>query len=271
MITASVATSSVARWAADEANLRAVPLLISVVTAVDPCAVGAAFATAMTMVRAHAPSVTAHAVPAGTYGADPSALSADAGLLVIAANASGMPALAAEADCPVVAVPDGYQTTDRSAPVLLGVAPWTAEVVIDLAFDEAELRETALDAVRIWFDTDVDLGVPSDRNLARFDAECERAGHELDHALSAWSPLHPRVDVRRLVIEDRTVPALVAFSHRAQLLVLGRSAHGLDEGHRLGSPLESLIANARCPVLVVPGDGPRRGRWLPDCSPVFGA
>jgi nucleotide-binding universal stress UspA family protein len=265
MITGSAATStSVARWAADEATLRAVPLLINVVTAIDPCAAGAAFATATTMVRAHTPGLTAHPVPAATYGADPRELSADAGLLVVAANAPGMPALAAEADCPVVAVPDGYLTTDRSAPVLLGVAPWTAEVVIDLAFDEAELRETALDAIRIWFDTDVDLGVPSDRNLARFDAECERAGRELDHTLSAWSSLHPTVDVRHIVIEDHTVPALVAFSHRAQLLVLGRSAHGLDEGRRLGSPLEPLIANARCPVLVVPGDGPPRGRWLTD-------
>lgn len=268
MITGSAATdTSVARWAADEAILRAAPLLISVVDAVDPCAEGAAFACAMTIVRAHAPDVTAHAVPAHCYGADPGELSADAGLLVIAASAPGMPALAAEADCPVVAVPDGYLTTDRTAPVLLGVAPWTAEVAIDLAFHEAELRDTALDAVRVWFDRDVDLGLPTDRNLARFDAECERAGRELDYALSAWSARHPTVDVRHIVIEDRTVPALVAFSHRAQLLVLGRSAHGMDEAQRFGSPLAPLIADARCPVLVVPGDRPHRGRWLPDRAP----
>ncbi|MBO0874189.1 MAG: universal stress protein [Pseudonocardia sp.] len=264
MVTGSAATSpSVARWAADEATLRAASLLISVTDAVDPCAEGTAFASAMTLVRAHAPAVAAHAVPARTYGADPAELSADAALVVVAADAPGTPTLAAEADCPVVAVPDGYLTTDRSAPVLLGVAPWTAEVAIDLAFDEAELRQTALDAVRIWFDRDVDLGVPSDRGLARFDAECDQASRELDYALSAWSSRHPTVDVRHIVIEDSTVPALVAFSHRSQLLVLGRSAHGLDEARRLGSPLEPLIASTRCPVLVVPGGGPRRGRWLP--------
>lgn len=265
MVTGSAATSpSVARWAADEAARRAAPLLISVADAVDPCAEGTAFASAMTIARRHAPGLAAHAVPAHSYGGDPNELSDDAGMLVVAADGPGTPTLAAEADCPVVAVPDGYLPTDRSAPVLLGVAPWTAEVAIDVAFTEAELRETALDAVRIWFDRDVDLGVPSDRNLARFDAQCERAARELDQALSTWSSRHPTVNVRHIVLEDRTVPSLVAFSHRAQLIVLGRSAHGLDEARRLGSPLEPLIANSRCPVLVVPGGGPPRGRWLPD-------
>jgi hypothetical protein len=117
--------------------------VISVADAVDRCAVGAAFGSVMTVVRAHAPGITAHAVPARCYDGDPRELSSDTGLLVIAANAPGAPALATEADCPVVTVPDGYPTASRSAPVPLGVAPWTAEVVIDLAFDEAELPDGA--------------------------------------------------------------------------------------------------------------------------------
>ncbi|WP_028927700.1 universal stress protein [Pseudonocardia acaciae] len=255
VITSSpAADGAVARWAADAAVLRSVPLLVSVSDTVQEPAAGAAFAASMGIIRAHAPGVPARAVPARSYGADARELAADAGLLVVAAGAADTPALAAETDCPLVAVPRHELACPDTAAVMLGVTPWTAEVVIDLAFAEAELRGAPLDAVRVWCNDTVDLGVPSADNLALFDAASERVTRELDLAVSAWSARHPTVDVRQLVIEDDPVPALLACAHRARLLVLGRSVRGPSLGNLVGSPLADLISNARCPVLVVPGD-----------------
>jgi nucleotide-binding universal stress UspA family protein len=46
-----------------------------------------------------------------------------------------------------------------------------------------------------------------------------------------------------------------ADSTRADLIIMGRSDGSRAERLLLGSVLDSVVADARCPVLIVPGDG----------------
>lgn len=66
-----------------------------------------------------------------------------------------------------------------------------------------------------------------------------------------------------MVVQDHPADFLVALSHGAQLLVLGRSARGALLAGIAGSPVDALLASAGCPVMVVPADGPSRTTWLP--------
>ena len=59
---------------------------------------------------------------------------------------------------------------------------------------------------------------------------------------------HPAVHATPLVVDDDLVPFLTALSTRADLLVVGRS---MQLGRR-ASPVDALVREAACPVLVVP-------------------
>lgn len=138
--------------------------------------------------------------------------------------------------------------------VLLAVAPGTAERAVDTAFELAAERGLTLIAVRTWHDPDLPLGgwFHPDRT-ARWDAAHAKARHELDRALERARTAHPAVRVTPVVVADDLVPFLSALSTRAELLVVGRSTR---PGHR-ASPVDALVRQAACPVLVVP---PAR-RW----------
>ena len=64
-------------------------------------------------------------------------------------------------------------------------------------------------------------------------------------------------------MEDRAAELLVAFSHRARLMVVGRSERGALLAGLSESPVAAHLRAARCPVLVVPAEGPPRTTWLP--------
>ena len=70
------------------------------------------------------------------------------------------------------------------------------------------------------------------------------------------------VHVEKMIVRDRPTAFLIMLSHRAQLLVLGRSRRGGVLGMIAGSPAEALLRATHCPVLVVPAGPPRR-TWLP--------
>ena len=133
--------------------------------------------------------------------------------------------------------------------IVLAVAPGTAERAVDTAFELAAERGSALVAVRTWHDPDLPLGgwLHPDRT-ARWDAAHEKARSELDRALAHARAAHPAVYVTPLVVDDDLVPFLSALSTRADLLVVGRSTR---PGHR-ASPVDALVCQAACPVLVVP-------------------
>jgi nucleotide-binding universal stress UspA family protein len=130
--------------------------------------------------------------------------------------------------------------------VVLGVAPWTGDEVVERAFAEAARRRAPLLAVR-----------------AAVTGSAEDARWELEMALSACRIVHPDVEVGSMVTAGRAADVLVSLSRDARLLVLGRSTRGALLAGLVGSPVRDLLRAAGCPVLVVPSDGPPHPSLLP--------
>jgi nucleotide-binding universal stress UspA family protein len=136
-----------------------------------------------------------------------------------------------------------------SGRIVLAVAPDTAARAVDTAFELAAARGAPLLAVHVWHDPDLPLGGWFDPgSTACWDAACARARGELDRALERAKAAHPAVHVTTVVADDDPVQFLTALSIRADLLVVGRSTR---PGHR-DSPIDALVRQATCPVLVVP-------------------
>ena len=252
------------RWAAAEARRRRLPLevLVTAHTPAGPPQRRPAFVRALAAVRAAMPGLTMAARAASGETVD--ALrrrSVGAAALVVPADLPEITDVVAQSWCPVVAVPE--RPTTPGEPVVVGVAPWTSEGTIDLAFTEADARRTRLIAVRAWDEPAVDLGWLRPDRIARWDRAEQHARSELEMALSAERIVHPDVPVELVVVQDDPAEMLLALSGRAQLVVLGRSARGALLANLAGSPVDALLRAARCPVIVVPAEGPAMPRWLP--------
>lgn len=136
-----------------------------------------------------------------------------------------------------------------SGRIVLAVAPDTAARAVDTAFELAAKRGVPLLAVRIWHDPDLPPGGWFDpESTACWDAASAEARSELDRALERAKAAHPAVHVTTVVADDDPVQFLTALSTRAELLVVGRSTR---PRHR-DSPVDALVRQAACPVLVVP-------------------
>jgi nucleotide-binding universal stress UspA family protein len=133
--------------------------------------------------------------------------------------------------------------------IVLAVAADTAARAVDTAFELAADRGVPLLAVSIWHDPDLPLGgwLRPDCT-ARWDAAHAKARRELDRRLERARTAHPEVQVTAVVADDDPVTFLTALSTRADLLVVGRSTRPGDRA----SPVDVLVREAACPVLVVP-------------------
>ncbi|MFC5238270.1 universal stress protein [Pseudonocardia zijingensis] len=190
-------------------------------------------------------------------------LSADAAVVVVPATLTDVTAVVASSYCPVVVAPAEPPSPGADAgPVALAAAPWTGEDVIDAAFEEAWRPVGALHCS--WSEPGISLGRLQPGPIADWDRPQERARRELELAISPWRIVHPGVDVRCIAVQDDAAELLLARSHRAPLLVLGRSTRGALLAGLSESPVTALLRTAHCPVLIVPPEGPPRTTWLPD-------
>ncbi|MFE2521346.1 universal stress protein [Streptomyces mirabilis] len=167
--------------------------------------------------------------------------------------------VAGRAACPVIVLrgnQDNQARTGTHRRVVLGVGdgPRTTEVT-RFAFEEAETRKAALDAVRAWRcpayeSTDDPLLAGEPARLHE-----QRAAEILDSALSKAAAEHPAVALRRRTAEGSVRRVLLDASDGADLLVVGvRRHHGLA-GLRLGRVAHTLLHHSACPVAVVPQRG----------------
>jgi nucleotide-binding universal stress UspA family protein len=160
-----------------------------------------------------------------------------------------------QASCPV-AVIRGHspeQAPPDGGPVVVGVdGSVLGEGALAMAFDEASWRRAELVAVHTWAEFASDSAYAYARQfLVGWDGIDTREHEVLAERLAGWQEKYPDVTVRRVVTRDRPVPALLANSVDAQLLVVGSRGHGEFTGALLGSTSQALIYHATCPLLVV--------------------
>ena len=145
--------------------------------------------------------------------------------------------------------------------IVVAVVPGQSMDVVDTAFELAAERGLAVLAVRASDDPEVPLGGwLRPHGTALRDTLRDKARTELDRAVEQATVAHSAVQVRTVVVDDDLVPSLVALSARAALLVLGRPRRA----EQRASPVDALVRQAVCPVLVVP---PTR---RPDSEPAHG-
>lgn len=156
-------------------------------------------------------------------------------------------ALARHAHCPVAVVHGDPETAAQGKPIVVGVDGTPNSVpALGQAFEEASLRKAELIAVHAWSDTSgYDLSVMGWEAIRRSEDKL------LGAALAGYTERWPDVVVRRAVLCDTPVRAVLDTASDAQLIVVGSHGRGGFQGMVLGSVSTALLHSAQCPVLVV--------------------
>ncbi|MGW3941934.1 universal stress protein [Streptomyces phaeochromogenes] len=165
-------------------------------------------------------------------------------------------AVAARADCPVIVLRgshDSQADAGMRRPIVLGVGEDAHSTeAVRFAFQEAEERRVALEAVRAW-------RCPSHESaehplLAGDPAHHheQRAVETLEAVLRDVVAVHPSVELRRRVVEGTTREALLDASADAGLLVVGARRRQGHFGLQLGRVAHAVLHHSACPVAVVP-------------------
>ncbi|UOT07288.1 universal stress protein [Rhodococcus opacus] len=161
-------------------------------------------------------------------------------------------AAVAHAHCPVAVVRElpHVQPHQIPGPVVVGVDGTASSIpAIDLAFEEAALRNVDLVAIHAWSDIDLHK-VRGSRDFA-WDTVRTRETAALSESLAGHVQDYPDVKVRPVVVADRPAHNLRKHAETAQLLVVGRRGRGGFPGMLLGSTSRTLTHWVSCPLIVV--------------------
>ena len=146
-----------------------------------------------------------------------------------------------EADAAPVVVA-GVDGSEQSAPVLQWAMRYAAAV------------HGRLHVVLAWQLPELATYVPLRIEASIDEEETKRVDGLVSEALHA---LHLRDDdlvIDTTVQEGGPVRLLLRSAHDADVLVLGRHGHGHDPAKLIGSVAQSCLAQASCPVVLVPVD-----------------
>ena len=274
----SAQSDAAVRWAAGEAAMRGMPLILMHVVApiVVSWPVGPAQANITEWQEDNARQIVAHAqdtlragvgdaVPpdvrtevryAGTVGAFVDATT-ESWMVVVGRSGHGglgrtvlgsvSSGLVHHAQCPVAVVHEtDTRAADPTRPVLLGVDGSPAsEAATAFAFDEASRRGVDLVALHAWSDVGV-FGF-----IGGSWPQHDDLGYEvLAERLAGWQEQYPDVTVHRRIVCDQPGRWLVDESENAQLVVVGSRGRGGFAGMLLGSVSSAVARAAKAPVVV---------------------
>ena len=167
---------------------------------------------------------------------------------------------AADARCPVYAVPDDWhELAEHPEPVVAAVEDRECgRQVAERAIEEAELAGASLRVVRAWCYVDLDTDEESLRH-GTGAAEGARVAAATSEWLADLVTTHPDVTCQVDAIHGQAAYTLVEASREARLLVIGRHHPHVPWGSHLGPVTRSVLRHACCPVAVVdtrPGGSP---------------
>ena len=158
--------------------------------------------------------------------------------------------VASQASCPVVVAPTGWVPDPHTPRVVVGFkAPQHAAELLATAFSAAEGVGSEVVVVHAW-----KLPSAYDDIIAHHVAEASVNGEQKQmiwRMLADIQDAYPTVRVRIEVAHETPVHSLVRASAGAELLVIGRPAHG-GFVHHLGRTARAVLRESRCPVEVVP-------------------
>nr|WP_305781635.1 universal stress protein [Nocardia crassostreae] len=118
---------------------------------------------------------------------------------------------------------------------------------LELAFQEASLRKVGVVALHAWSDATGPYGTL----LPGWDAIREEESLRFAESMAGYQERYPDVRVRRILVMDRPVRALVDEAENAQLVVTGSRGRGGFSGMLLGSTSAALLHSVDCPMVVV--------------------
>ena len=155
-------------------------------------------------------------------------------------------ALIHHAHCPVAVIRDPADAPPHTdGPVVVGVDGSPAsESAIAIAFDEASWRGAELVALHAWIDS-----TPAIPRSAWPDFR-PSAEETLAERLAGWNDRYPDVVVHRRVVFDQPARHLLEAAESAQLVVVGSHGRGGFAGMLLGSVSSTLVHAAHTPVIV---------------------
>lgn len=162
-------------------------------------------------------------------------------------------ALASRGQCPVAVIRGGGR---EDGPVLVGVDGSPAsDAAVALAFEEASLRRAELVALHTWLEHASDPAyLAAVEPALNWDRLSERGMESLAERLAGCAERYPDVTVTRRVTRGRPIVNLLAAAADAQLLLVGSRGRGTFAGVLLGSTSQALVYHAPCPLIVARGD-----------------
>ncbi|MCM6775374.1 universal stress protein [Nocardia sp. CDC159] len=160
-------------------------------------------------------------------------------------------AVTRHAYCPVAVIHSWSAVDPVSAekPVLVGVDGSENSVpALELAFEEAARRGVGVTALHAWSDVGIGMEVPM---MGWDDTIREQEQTALAESLAGYAERYPEVPVRRILVQDRPVRALVDESDNAQLVVVGSHGRGGFTGMLLGSTSNAVLHSVETPLVIV--------------------
>ncbi|MDX2702393.1 universal stress protein [Streptomyces sp. PA03-6a] len=163
--------------------------------------------------------------------------------------------LAGRAECPVIVVRGDREERDTGSGqgwIVLGVGPdENSAAAVEFAFHEAQLRGCGVRAVHAWR---MPPGGSAEYGYEDEAAKTHqrRAEEHLDQALRAAATARPGVRYHRDVQEGHARKVLLSTLDDADLLVVGARRRNSPFGLQLGPVNHAVIHHAPCPVALVP-------------------
>lgn len=269
---------SAARWAADEAALRQLPLRLLHVWEWSPPPAGEssdreAQREAATRMVLDAQEEAALRHPGLTLSGEQvegpvieTLLDASAEGAVLVLGSRGMGRLAGflvgsvafrvvgRAHHPLVLVRAGY----RAAPaqgggeVVVGLdLVHRSDEILEYAFEAARVRGAGLHVVNAYLPPAV-YGMASSVSLTGVGETPVERERSMEEAVRPWRTKFPDVTVRMTAADGSPAPRLAEAGEGAPLLVIGRREPEARVGPTLGSVAYAVLHHARCPVAVIP-------------------